>query len=229
MSVDAGSPVLNSGDVMQCSLPPCLEALDIRCSECTSNGSVCDDKETNSHVRNGWTNNDYSYKKSQTPVLLKLNTVSEHDTLVEHRQVLPEGNENDPLINNIPPPPPLPPVLNEETPLIITRPVPPSSLAAPLKRPAPPLPPRTGLVAPSPPPVPAVIPPPPPIGPVAPPPPTVCPAPQSSVDRYKPNLPLKPLFWKRVQFSSAELRKTKNIWKQISEPGLSFSLLVWFT
>ena len=36
------------------------------------------------------------------------------------RQVLTGCNEDDPLINNIPPPPPLPPVLNEETPLINT-------------------------------------------------------------------------------------------------------------
>ena len=39
--------------------------------------------------------------------------------------------------------------------------------------------------------------------------------------KYTPTRPLKALFWKRLQYTSLELRETEVVWKSISEPGKS--------
>ncbi len=57
------------------------------------------------------------------------------------------------------------------------------------------------------------------VPPPPPPPPPAMPSLEATVTRYCPSVPLKPLFWRRVQFSSAQLRRVDNVWKHISEPG----------
>ena len=64
-------------------------------------------------------------------------------------------------------------------------------------------------------------PPPPPLPP--PPPPISPPAPGlitlQRVAQHEPSVPLKPLFWKRLQYSALEVRGQDIIWSNISEPG----------
>ena len=84
--------------------------------------------------------------------------------------------------------------------------------------------PETPLIGSSPPPL---APPPPPL--VPPPPPPVS-APglitTQRVVQYEPSVPLKPLFWKKLQYSAAEVRGQDIVWSNTSEPGQQIYLYV---
>ena len=67
---------------------------------------------------------------------------------------------------------------------------------------------------------PPLAPPPPPLAPPPPPPPS---APgliiPQRVVQYEPNVPLKPLFWKKLRYSAMEVRGQDIVWSNTSEPG----------
>lgn len=75
-------------------------------------------------------------------------------------------------------------------------------------------------IPPPPPPPQPACPPPPPPPPMAP--PFLPPAPPlpKRVDRYKPQVEMKPLFWRRLQYSAVELARREIVWGQLHEPEL---------
>ena len=123
-----------------------------------------------------------------------------------------------PIAGVVPPPPPIAGVVPPPPPIAGVVPPPP-----PIAGVVPPPPPIAGVVPP-PPPIAGVVPPPPPIAGVVPPPPPIAgilpPGRPSRVEQYKPNVAMKALFWRRIQYSAVDIGRRDVVWKRIHEPEL---------